>query len=242
METQPGSTSAAPTDLKINNMEQIWNELLSEQDKAVITKAGYDKKGAASWDSRTLGTHPALLIIDMQNLLVGEDEPILEAVEKERTAMGEIAHRALEYILPVVSASRDANIPLIFTRVIPRGRQPEDDSLQIIEPLTPHNGDIVLDKNFSSAFYGTGLLTHLNRFNRDTVIIIGNSTSGCVRATAVDARQMGYKVLVPQECTFDRISASHKISLLDLWMKYATVLSTEETLEYLKELASVSEN
>lgn len=217
-------------------MNFIWNDLLSEQDKAVITKAGYDKKGAASWDSRALGSKPALIIIDMQNHSVGEDEPILKAVEKERTAMGEIAWRAMDFIVPFVEACREAGLPVIYTRVLPRDRQPDEEALQIVEPLKPRPDDLVIDKNYSSGFYGTGLLTILNRQRVDTVILVGNSTSGCIRATAVDARQMGFSVLVPQECTFDRIEASHKIGLLDMWMKYATVVSVDDAYKYILDL------
>lgn len=217
-------------------MDHIWDDLLTEQDKTVITKAGYDQHGAASWDSRALGQNPVLLVIDMQNHLVGKNVPILEAVEDERTAMGEIAWHALDIIEPFIKNCRDAGIPIIYTRIIPESRQPDEDSLQIVAALKPHNGDIVLDKNYSSAFYGTGLLNHLHRNRADTVIIVGNSTSGCVRASAVDARQMGFSVLVPQECTFDRIEASHKISLLDMWMKYAKVVSTAEALNYINNL------
>lgn len=217
-------------------IEAIWDDLLSEQDKAVIVKAGYDKKGAASWDSRALGKTPAVVVIDMQNLLIGEDEPILKAVEKERTAMGEIAWRALEHILPFVDTCREAGLPVIFTRVIPHGRKANETAVEIIPPMSPQKDDLVLDKNYSSAFYGTGLLTYLNQQRIDTVIIVGNSTSGCVRASAVDARQMGFRVLIPHECVFDRISASHKISLLDLWMKYATVVSVTAAKQYILEV------
>lgn len=217
-------------------MTLIWQDLLSEQDKAVITKAGYDKKGAASWDSRALGNHPALIIIDMQNHLVGDDVPILTAVEKERTAMGEIAWRAMESIVPFVEACRETGLPVIYTRVVPHDRQPNEAVLQIVEPLKPQPDDLVINKNYSSGFYGTGLLTILNKQRIDTVILVGNSTSGCVRATAVDARQMGFSVLVPQECTFDRIEASHKIGLLDMWMKYATVASVDDACKYILDL------
>lgn len=217
-------------------MAHIWDDLLTEQDKTVITKAGYDQLGAASWDSRALGQNPLLLVIDMQNHLVGKNVPILEAVEDERTAMGEIAWHAMDIIEPFVTHCREAGIPIIYTRVIPESRQPDEDALQIVDRLKPRKGDIVLDKNYSSAFYGTSLLNHLHRNHSDTVIIVGNSTSGCVRASAVDARQMGFSVLIPQECTFDRIEASHKVSLLDMWMKYANVLPTEEALDYIKGL------
>ncbi|MGM0718308.1 MAG: isochorismatase family protein, partial [Halobacteriota archaeon] len=70
--------------------KRIWEDLLSEQDKQVITKAGYDKEGASSWESRGLGTNPMVLVIDMQRLIIGENEHILDAIEEYRTAMGHI--------------------------------------------------------------------------------------------------------------------------------------------------------
>jgi nicotinamidase-related amidase len=218
-------------------MGHPWDDLLSEQDRAVISQAGYDQRGAVSWDSRALGKTPAVLIIDMQRILVGQDVPILDAVKEERLSMGQIAWRAMEHIVPFIETCRNAELPIVYTRVIPRGRSADEDAVQIVEPLAPAEEDWILDKNYSSAFYGTSLLTHLNKLRADTVIVVGNSTSGCVRATVVDARQMGFSVLVPQECTFDRIEASHKIGLLDMWMKYATVVPIEEALAYVTGLS-----
>lgn len=215
-------------------MSRPWDDLISEQDQAVIERAGYAKHGAASWDSRRLGDRPALVVIDMQRLLVGEDVPILTAVEGERMAMGEIAWRALDPISSIVAACRAASVPILFTRVIPSGRTVRDASLQIVDQLMPLSDEVVLDKRSSSAFFETDLVDRLREAGVDTIILVGNSTSGCVRATAVDGRSLGFAVVVPEECTFDRIEASHKIGLLDLWMKYARVISLEETLEYLR--------
>jgi len=212
-------------------LAKLWDDLLSEQDRAVIQKAGYAEHGAASWDSRELGSRKALVVIDMQRLLVGEDVPILEAVEEERVAMGEIAWRALGPIESMLRACREAAVPVVFTRVIPKGRDPDEPALQIIDQLAPHASEMVFDKRSSSAFFETELDSYLLECEVDTVILVGNSTSGCVRATAVDARSHGYGVLIPEECVFDRIQASHKIGLLDLWMKYATVVPLEQALD-----------
>jgi len=215
--------------------ERIWNDLLSEQDEQVITKAGYDKEGAASWDSRGLGSEPIVLVIDMQRLIVGENEPIVDAIDDYRTAMGEIAWNAIDHMVPFLEFVRDRDIPITYTRVVPSSYDdPDHDDLQIVDPVAPQEGDEVIDKSYASAFYGTDLLSRLIRRGTDTVVIVGNSTSGCVRATAVDAQQNGFNVVLPQECVFDRIEASHKIGLLDLWMKYAQVLETEEVEEYLE--------
>lgn len=215
---------------------RIWNDLLSEQDKAVIEKAGYGKRGAASWESRDIGARPVCLIIDMQNLSVGPNVPILQAVEQYPTAMGDIGWRCMTHLLPFLAEVRRTQVPIIYTRVMPRDYARDDFAVQIVESMKPESDDVILDKAYASAFFGTALQEHLARLAADTLIIIGNSTSGCVRATAVDARQHGYSVVIPEECVFDRIQASHKIALLDLWMKYAKVVSTEEVVAYLRNL------
>lgn len=81
-------------------MEHIWDDLLSEQDKAVIERTGYAERGAASWESRNLGHRPVVLVIDMQRFIVGREVPILEAIEDDPMAMGEIAWKAIGYIWP----------------------------------------------------------------------------------------------------------------------------------------------
>jgi nicotinamidase-related amidase len=218
--------------------QRIWEDLLSEQDKQVITKAGYDKEGASSWDSRGMGTNPMVLVIDMQRLVVGEDEPILDAIDDYRTAMGEIAWEAIDHIEPFLEFARDQGLPVTYTRVIPSSYDdPEHEDLAIVEPVAPEAGEAVVDKSYASAFYGTDLLSRLVRGDHDSIIIVGNSTSGCVRATAIDAQQHGFDVILPQECLFDRIEASHKIGLLDLWMKYAEVQELEEVEEYVEQIS-----
>ena len=216
---------------------EIWGDLLSEQDKAVITQAGYDSGGAVLWDSRTLGQNPALLIVDMQEMLIGRNIPILEAISDYKTAMGAVAWQALQHIVPLVETIRQSGISIFYTRVIPQGRRLDDPALQIIESLALLPGDVVIDKPKTSAFHDTDLLDQLERRQVDTLIVVGNSTSGCVRAAVVDAHQLGFHPLVPVECVFDRIEASHKIGLLDMWMKYAMVMPVSEVLEYIRNIA-----
>jgi nicotinamidase-related amidase len=213
--------------------EYEWEDLLTEQDSAVIEKGGYAESGASTWESRGMGTDPMVLVIDMQRLIVGDDVPILEAMESHRVAMGEIAWDAIDHIEPFLDFARDRDLPIGYTRVIPQSYDdPEHDDLQIVEPIVPQDDDLVIDKSYASAFYGTDLTTELVQRNIDTVVVVGNSTSGCVRATTVDAQSRGFDVVLPQECVFDRIQASHKIGLLDMWMKYAEVLERTEVEEY----------
>ena len=218
--------------------EHIWDDLLTERDRQVIEKAGYDEAGASSWDSRGLGTDPLVLVIDVQRLVVGADEPILDAIEDYRTAMGEVAWDAIGEIGPFLDFAREHGLPIAYTRVVPTSYDdPDHEDLDIVEPVAPEPGETVIDKSYASAFYGTDLLSRLVRGGHDSVIIVGNSTSGCVRATSIDAQQNGLDVILPQECLFDRIEASHKVALLDLWMKYAEVLEREEVEAYVAEIA-----
>src|SRR6056297_4222947 len=99
--------------------QRFWEDLLTERDRQVISKAGYDKEGASSWDSRGMGTNPMVLVIDMQRLVVGEDEPILDAIEDYRTAMGEIAWDAIDHIAPFLDFAREQGLPVTYTRVVP---------------------------------------------------------------------------------------------------------------------------
>lgn len=218
-------------------VEHVWDDLLSEQDKAVITKAGYDQKGASSWDSRGVGKNPLVLVIDMQRLIIGDDVPILEAIEDYRTAMGSIAWEGIEHIQEILSHARQHDVPVWYTRVVPSSYDdPDHENLEIVEPVAPMPEDRVFDKSYASAFYGTDLQTRLVQEDIDTLIVVGNSTSGCIRTSVVDAQQRGYHVVVPHQCVFDRIRASHKIGMLDLWMKYADVVDLDATLEFITEV------
>ena len=141
----------------------------------------------------------------------------------------------MEQIKPLLAMARKADVPIIYTHSILR--DPADPSFnKIVEPLAPMPGDLVIEKSYASAFYGTALISQLIRRKADTVIVVGNSTSGCVRATCVDAQENGFSVVIPEECVFDRIQASHKVNLLDLWMKYAQVMPVAKVKAYVESL------
>jgi nicotinamidase-related amidase len=102
---------------------------------------------------------------------------------------------------------------------------------EIIEEVRPLPGEAVIVKAAPSAFWGTPLIAHLNQLKVDTVILAGMATSGCVRATAVDGAANRLKMMVVEECVFDRIEASHALSLFDIDQKYGDVVSLAKTLE-----------
>jgi nicotinamidase-related amidase len=104
---------------------------------------------------------------------------------------------------------------------------------EIIDEVAPLDGEAVIRKSSPSAFWGTPLIGHLRYLDVDTLIVAGESTSGCVRATVVDGRTHRFHMLVPQECVFDRHEASHAMNLFDMDQKYADVVAIDEAIAYI---------
>lgn len=224
-----------------------WDDVLTDQDREVIRRGGYGKQ-------RGLGMSPALLIIDCQYNHIGGDAPILEQIDEHPAGGGEAAWRAVGNIQPVLARFRQMSAPVIFTRYCYTERGARFDAFaakrgknlarfldgapgtRIVEPLTPLDNELVIDKVHASAFYATALLSALVRLRIDSLVVVGVSTSGCVRATVVDAVSNNFNVAVLHDCVADRIELSHKASLLDLWMKYADVMPSAGVLDYLQGL------
>jgi nicotinamidase-related amidase len=224
-------------------MGRIWDDVISERDRAVVEKGGWGK-------SRGLGTSPCLMIIDPQYNYVGEDKPILEQQDQWPTGCGAEAWAGIRKIQRLMEVARSRKIPIVYTRQVQRKTLAFDgfarkadrkgDSFleghkgtRIVEEIAPMEGDLVVDKGYSSAFYGTPMVTYLNGLGVDTILMTGGTTSGCLRATTVDAVSRNYHVAVVEDCVFDRLEISHKVSLFEMWMKYCDVISLEEALEYL---------
>jgi len=227
-------------------MSRIWDDVITDRDREVIKKGGWGK-------SRGLGAKPCLMIIDPQYNYVGEDRPILEQQDLWPAGCGEEAWEGIRKIKKLIEYVRSKKIPIIYTRQVQKKTLAFDgfakkanrsgDSFidghlgtQIVNEIAPSEGDIIVDKSYSSAFYGTPLVSYLNALGVDTILMTGGVTSGCIRATAVDAISRNYNVAVIEDCVFDRIEISHKASLLDMWMKYCDVITLEETLKYLEKI------
>ncbi len=195
-----------------------------------------------------VGTRPALLIIDLYNLsYYGGAEPVAKVVKAFPSACGINAWNAIEPTKKLIAAARAAQLPIFYTTGDTRagsqpdavnatkrqskGREPAD--MEIWRDFAPQPGDVVITKQRASGFYGTPLTAHLTQLGIQSLIVIGTSTSGCVRASAVDAYSHGYHVTMAEECCFDRSDISHKINLFDLHHKYADVMKTEEIIAYL---------
>ena len=140
------------------------------------------------------------------------------------------------------AAARAAGVPVIYTtrrvntgpvRSTFRDASPSEDSYDILDEFAPEDGELVIYKERASAFFGTPLIAHLTKLGIRSLIALGESTSGCVRATVVDGYSNGFHTALVEECTFDRSDLSHKVNLFDLHHKYADVMHVEEVLEHL---------
>ncbi len=191
------------------------------------------------------GRRPALVVIDMTLGFTDPESPLACDLE------GPVSE-----IQKLLRAARQAEIPIVFTTVAYR----ESDKLTAaafidkvpalltleagtrwaeIDPrIAPRETEPVLNKLFASGFFGTGLSSLLTAAGVDTLIITGASTSGCVRATAVDALQYGFRPVVPREAVGDRNEQAHEANLYDIDAKYGDVASVEETLEYLETMGA----
>ena len=161
---------------------------------------------------------------------------------------GEHAWAALEPTRALLAAARRAGIPVIYTTRHAdtggvqstnrnTGRQ-RSDIYDIKAELAPQPGELVIYKERASGFFGTPLIAHLQQLRVNSLIICGESTSGCVRASTVDAYSYGFHNVLVEECTYDRSVISHKVNLFDLHHKYADVMHIEEVLAHLEGLAA----
>jgi maleamate amidohydrolase len=187
------------------------------------------------------GERPALLVVDM-----------LKAFTNPQMMLGANLDKEIEAIKPLLAIARERGILIIFSTVIYNDADLKDagiwalkqkgvvtlkgdsDGVGIDPRLDFRSTDSLLVKKYASCFFGTDLVPRLLSRRVDTLIIVGCTTSGCVRATAVDAVQTGLRPMVVREAVGDRSIAAHEQSLFDLNAKYADVVSLDETLQYLR--------
>jgi nicotinamidase-related amidase len=192
--------------------------------------------------SSGLGSRPAVIVVDVSRAFtssaygVGADSP--PAVPEIAEFLGHARAAAVPVVFTTI-AFEPAEDGAFFGAKVPALRElrTEDPAAVEIDPLLRRRPDeLVLVKKFPSAFFGTHLASHLVQRGIDTVIVTGCSTSGCIRATVVDAVSYGFRVVVPEECVFDRAEAPHRANLFDIRAKYADVLRREEVEKYLATL------
>lgn len=223
---------------------KVEYSFLNETDRQVVSLSGYgaqrEKRGKA-----------ALIVIDAQNKFIGPNKPILEVVADHPLAMGARAHKAIQNIGLILETARKKGVPVFYTinkldpsetvfNSFAKKRPPyekngriDSQGEEIVESLTPQEGEWVIHKRYASALFGTPLLSFLNALGCTTLILVGFSTSGCIRACAVDAASYNLCPIVVEDAVADRIEYSHQASLMDLNLKYADVLSTSDVISYM---------
>ncbi|MEF8875126.1 MAG: isochorismatase family protein [Haloarculaceae archaeon] len=207
---------------------------MSPDKEAIYERAGMDNRVG-------YGDAPALVVVDLQRAFTDPESPIggdLDAVVERSNAL--------------VSAAHDAAVPVVFTRIVTKHEDMRDlgvwgekvPSLRMLQAgadcvaldprLDAGPDDHVLDKRQASAFHGTELDSMLTGLGVDTVVLAGATTSGCVRATAVDACSHGFYTVVPEGAVGDRAAEPHEANLFDIDAKYGDVRPVEEVRAYLR--------
>jgi maleamate amidohydrolase len=231
---------------------RIWDEFIPEADAEIYRAAGYGARSA--W-----GLRPALLVVDVNYNFVGDSpKPILESIRTFRNSCGEAGWEAVGAIRELLAAARAAEVPVFYTTQPPdmsatvaggwarKNSRVSDDGegeraafgVRIVDEIAPSPGDIVIVKDKPSAFFATPLVSYLNQIRADTVVIAGGTTSGCVRASVIDAFSYNYTVVAVEEGCFDRSAVSHAVNLFEIHAKYADVAPLADVVAYLQGAAS----
>ena len=226
-----------------------WTGIVTEEEERRYQAAGFGGGGG-------MGPRPGLLIIDVQYRTVGtERRPYWDAIREYPTACGEDGWRAVDHIRPLLAAFRERGLPVLYPHVAPKNADTDAGRLaekvpsimgidaagyRFVEEVAPVRGDVLLPKKHPSAFFGTPLVSHLIDLGLDTLFVTGCTTSGCVRATVSDAFSYNFKVVVPEECVYDRSPTSHAVNLWDMNAKYADVMPVAQAMERLSAVRAVA--
>jgi len=229
--------------IKKGKRKHTWEDVIDKEIRAIAgnyeTRKGFRKR-------------PALLCIDNYNAVFGDrPEPVLKSMKRFPSSCGLAAWEALKPTKRLMAAARAAGIPVIHTtrddlsqsvrsslsstKRVRRDSDPAWDHAFFPE-LLPAKDELVIRKTRASAFFGTSLIAHLTQMDVNQLIICGNSTSGCIRASVIEGFMHGFNVAVVEECVFDRNWLSHKVNLFDMNCKYADVVFADEALAFLKKI------
>src|SRR5688572_23566556 len=230
--------------------EHVWDRFLTERDKQVFAAGGFGAR-------QGYGKRPALVVVDVNYAFCGEKpEPILESIKRWRASCGAEAWDGIAAIRKLLDAAHEKGLPVVYTTGVrredrwdngswswknprstekPRTEEGQD-GYTIVPAIAPQPRDLVIYKHKPSAFFGTPLMGFLTQLGVDSILLTGTTTSGCVRATAIDAFSYNYRVAVIEEACFDRSQASHAVSLCDMHAKYADVVKLEDALTFVNSL------
>ena len=228
--------------------EDLWTPYLTARDAEVLRASGYGARMG-------FGERPALMIVDVSYNFVGEEPaPILESIKRWRNSCGEEGWAAIKVIRRLAEACRAKGVPVFYSTNTRRpdgfdagswrwknSRELEDNRQdirgnEIVADIAPQPRDVVIYKTKPSAFFGTPLLSFLLDLKVDSLLVCGVSTSGCVRATVIDAFSNNLRVAVVADGCFDRVQVSHAINLCDMHAKYADVIASAEAHDFVGRL------
>jgi maleamate amidohydrolase len=228
-----------------------WENFLSER----------DKKHDELWGKKELygfGKKPALVLIDLYYSVLGTvREPIFESMKMWPLSTGLEGWAAIDRTVGLIASAREHGIPVIHVKGLHTGvdhwvkykkksntnpaMSPElrQRGTEIVDEVKPLAGELVIEKAAASAFHGTPLAFHLTSLGIDTIILAGETTSGCIRASVVDGCTNRYRMGVVAECVFDRTESSHYLNLYDIHNKYADVVHLDYAKDYFKQIGAM---
>jgi maleamate amidohydrolase len=227
----------------------VWDDVIPDLDRVVFEAAGWGRQAG-------FGRRPVVMVIDVNYNFVGDKpEPILESIKRWRFSCGERGWEGVEAIGHLLEKACALRLPVLYTTnprrsdgfdlgvwTLKSTRADDDVDVEgqlgneIVAEVAPRSGDIFIEKKKPSAFFGTPLVSYLIQLQADSIIMTGTTTSGCVRASSIDAVSYNFRVTIPEECVWDRGELTHKVNLFDLHQKYCDVTSLAEALEYLDTL------
>lgn len=190
------------------------------------------------------GRKPAVLVVDFINAYATPTSPlyapaVCDAVAQTADVLALARQKGVLVVYTQVLYNANGRDGGLFVQKVPVLRQmvQGEPLAEVVPELAPMPEDVVLVKQYASAFFGTSLASMLTSAGVDTLILTGCSTSGCIRATAVDGMQHGFRVVVPRECVGDRHAEPHEANLFDINAKYGDVVTRQSVLDYLSQLA-----
>jgi nicotinamidase-related amidase len=231
-------------EIRMSEGREFWPDVLDEETRGLLARRA---------PRPLLGTRPALIAVDLYELAyAGGPRPVIELLGRHPESCGEFAWQALPSHVALFGTARACGIPIVHVTYDPRietdpknvqptnrsGRIPEPALYKIKHELEPAQGERVVYKKRAGAFFGTPLVAYLNELRADSLIMVGESTTGCLRASVVEGWSYGYPVAVVAECAYDRHDFIHQVSLLDMHLKYATVIGLGEALKMMETAGS----
>lgn len=219
----------------------VWDAVVPPEELQFLATKGFG-------GDVTIGLRPCLIVVDVVMSFLGRRPGDTEG-EDYPTGCGAVGCERLPRISEVLEAARAAGIPRVLTKGSPEAAAMVGGAIKLSgdpeaarrthsagfpDELKALPDELVLEKTKASAFFCTPLLTFLHQRQVDSLVVVGTTTSGCVRATTVDGASYGFPTLVVEDACFDRSPFAHAANLFDIQMKYGSVVTTNEVVAMLQ--------